>query len=263
MNLLTILFLSTLGFEALIILFLSNIFRFGKIGQSISQSCTKAPALDLIISLIIWIPWVFGIYFSGGLGFLTVILAQMIAMQLWIFIHELIHQEAVKGPRILKFVNQKFGWWRNYLALWATLIALPAFFVIRFAEIVAYPALVWILDFPNYKHSEWINVSRHKFEGLVGHDLIWCLYCDWMTGVYALGAEMLRNVESFWCPIRFYDGKKCENCKIDFPDIDGGWVDINGTMADVEAVLKEQYQEPPYTWFGYPKSEDKKPESKN
>ena len=41
-----------------------------------------------------------------------------------------------------------------------------------------------------------------------------------LTGVYSLGAEMLRNVESFWCPIRFYDGKKCDNCKLDFPDIE-------------------------------------------
>ena len=88
---------------------------------------------------------------------------------------------------------------------------------------------------------------------LVGHDLIWCLYCDWMTGVYSLGAEMLRNVESFWCPIRFYDGKKCENCRIDFPDVDGGWVAADGTMADVTRVMDEQYPEGAVNrWFGHP-----------
>jgi hypothetical protein len=255
MNLLTMIFLWVVGLETLLILFISTVSRLGAIGQKIGEICTKAPALDLIVSLIIWIPWVFGFIFGGWLGFLVTLGAQVIVMQTWIFIHELIHKEAVQGPRIVKFVNQKFGWWRNYLALWATAIALPAFIVIRFAEFVAYPILVWVLDFPNYKHSEWVNVSRQKFEGLVGHDLIWCLYCDWMTGVYALGAEMLRNVESFWCPIRFYEGKKCENCKIDFPDIEGGWVDANGTMADVEAVLKEKYQNPPYTWFGYPKNQ--------
>ena len=37
---------------------------------------------------------------------------------------------------------------------------------------------------------------------VIGHALIWCLYCDWMTGVWSLGTEMLRNVESFWYPIR-------------------------------------------------------------
>jgi len=255
MNLLTTIFFSVLALEALIILFLSIIPHLGTIGKNISEICTKAPNLDLIVSLIIWLPWVGSIYFGSWRGLIVTLGAQIIAMQTWIFIHELTHQEAVKGPRIIKFVNQKFGWWRNYIALWATLIALPAFVVIRLAEFVAYPILVWVLDFPDYKHSEWVNVSRQKFEGLVGHDLIWCLYCDWMTGVYALGAEMLRNVESFWCPIRFYDGKKCENCKIDFPDLEGGWVDPHGTMADVEGVLKQHYQNPPYTWFGYGKTQ--------
>ena len=47
-----------------------------------------------------------------------------------------------------------------------------------------------------------------KVEGLVGHDRIWCLYCDWMTGVWSLGTEMLRNVESFWCPLRFSSDAK-------------------------------------------------------
>ena len=89
-------------------------------------------------------------------------------------------------------------------------------------------------------------------EGLVGHDLIWCLYCDWMTGVYSLGAEMLRNVESFWCPIRFYDGKKCENCRTDFPDIDGGWTDAHGTMADVEKGMQAMHGGGNHAWFGHP-----------
>jgi hypothetical protein len=95
-------------------------------------------------------------------------------------------------------------------------------------------------------------VSRQKFGGLVGHDLIWCLYCDWMTGVYSLGAEMLRNVESFWCPIRFYDGKKCENCKVDFPDLDGGWVRADGSMSEVAGVLEEKYGSGRREWFGHP-----------
>src|SRR2546422_4826417 len=62
-----------------------------------------------------------------------------------------------------------------------------------------------------------------------------------MSGVYALGAEMLRNVESFWCPIRFASGKKCDNCKLDFPDINGGWVAPEGTMGDVVTTLEKMY----------------------
>ena len=133
-----------------------------------------------------------------------------------------------------------------------TLVALPGFWFIRFIEITAYWPLVVLLGFPKYKQSDWINVSRQKFEGLIGHDLIWCLYCDWMTGVYSLGAEMLRNVESFWCPIRFYDGKKCANCTIDFPDVDNGWVAPGATMTDVLATMEEKYGDGRREWFGHP-----------
>src|SRR5438093_1279242 len=98
-----------------------------------------------------------------------------------------------------------------------------------------------LVGLPRYRHADWVNVSRQKFNGLVGHDLIWCLYCDWMTGVYSLGAEMLRNVESFWGPIRFASGKKWDNCNLDFPDIEGGWIAPEGTMGDVGATLERMY----------------------
>jgi hypothetical protein len=121
------------------------------------------------------------------------------------------------------------------------------------AEILVYPFLIWIVRFPRYKHREWVCVSRHKFDGLVGHDLIWCLYCDWMTGVWALASEMLRNVESFWCPIRFHSTNKCDNCSHDFPDIYRGWIPTDGTMEDVTAVIKKYYGEAEINaWFGHP-----------
>jgi hypothetical protein len=79
-----------------------------------------------------------------------------------------------------------------------------------------------------------------------------------MTGVWSLGGEMLRNVESFWCPIRFDSSKKCENCKHDFPDVLNGWVAPDQTMAEVAARVEEKY--PPggidgkgtNPWFGHP-----------
>jgi hypothetical protein len=99
-----------------------------------------------------------------------------------------------------------------------------------------------------------VNVTRQKFDGLVGHDRIWCLYCDWMTGVWSLGGEMLRNVETFWCPIRFLDAKKCENCKVDYPDIDNGWTDAKGNIADAVQTLVDHYEAEPRppknAWFG-------------
>jgi hypothetical protein len=73
-----------------------------------------------------------------------------------------------------------------------------------------------------------------------------------MTGVYSLGAEMLRNVESFWCPIRFYDGKKCENCKLDFPDLENGWIASDGSMDEVEQLLQDKYGDENRSWFGHP-----------
>jgi hypothetical protein len=239
--------------EAVWISLLMLIPRLGYLGKDISEACTKAPWLDLIVSVLIWLPWVVSGLISGWLGVAGALVGQIVVMHLWIFVHELAHRNAVQGVRIVSFLDQRFGWWRNHLGLWITAMALPAFFAIRFAQVFVYPSLIWLLGFPNYKHSDWINVSRQKFSGLVGHDLIWCLYCDWMTGVYSLGAEMLRNVESFWCPIRFHYSKKCENCQIDFPDIAGGWVAADGTMEDVVQTLQSNMpSDRTWSWFGHP-----------
>jgi hypothetical protein len=252
MNDFTITFLAVVCLETLLISGLTLLSRLGESSKNISQAFTKAPLLDLIISTILWVPWLISGLIVGWLGIVAAIIAQITVMQIWSFLHELAHrQEVKKGSRIYRFMNQRFGWWRNNIALWATTLAVPVFFVIRFAEVFVYPILVWVLEFPNYKHSDWVNISRHKFQGLVGQDLIWCLYCDWMTGVYSLGAEMLRNVESFWCPIRFYDGKKCENCKLDFPDLENGWVATNETMDDVEGLLEKMYGDRHRSWFGH------------
>jgi hypothetical protein len=253
MNGLLITCLMAIGLETVVISLLMVMPKLGYLGKNISENCAKAPTLDLVVGVLTWFPWLIGSFIAGWRGFVGSVLGQIIVMQLWIFIHEATHQNASGGPRIVGYLNQRFGWWRNHLGLWITAIALPVFFAIRFAQVCIYPFLIWLLGFPNYKHSDWINVSRQKFEGLVGHDLLWCWYCDWMTGVYALGAEMLRNVESFWCPIRFYDDKKCENCKIDFPDIEGGWVAADGTMKDVVETLDEHMSEDRnWSWFGHP-----------
>jgi hypothetical protein len=194
-----------------------------------------------------------GAVVAGWIGFAGALVGQFVALGIWCVAHELAHRDAARGPRIVKFINRTVGRWRNHLAIWVTLVALPGFWLVRVLQVIAYWPLIVLLGFPKYRHSEWINVSRHKFEGLIGHDLIWCLYCDWMTGVYALGGEMLRNVESFWCPIRFYEGKKCANCRIDFPDIDHGWVPADVTMREVEDLLESKYGSgQPRTWFGHP-----------
>jgi hypothetical protein len=223
-----------------------------RLSRGVADAFSCAPLLDLWIALLTWIPWVAACVIAGWIGLAGALVGQILALGAWCLAHEMMYRHAARGPRIVKFINRTVGRWRNHLALWVTLIALPGFWFIRVVQIVAYWPLVVLLNFPKYKQSEWINVSRQKFEGLIGHDLVWCLYCDWMTGVYSLGAEMLRNVESFWCPIRYYDGKKCENCQVDFPDIANGWVDAAGSMHDVEQVMIQKYGDGERSWFGHP-----------
>lgn len=225
----------------------------GPPARRIADACTRAPLIDLVLGVFTWIPWIVAGAMFGWRGLLGAIIGEVIALHVWVMYHELIYRQAVAGPRIVKFINRTVGRWQNHFMLWVTSIAFPGFLLIRLLEIVMYPLFVWVLRFPRYNHAQWVNVSRQKFTGLVGHDLIWCLYCDWMTGVYSLGAEMLRNVESFWCPIRFYDGKKCDNCKLDFPDINGGWVPANGTMQQVEHTMETMYTGPgDRAWFNHP-----------
>jgi hypothetical protein len=239
--------------ESALAIFVSFVGRFGNEGQALADLLIKAPALDIMLGLFSWIPWIlFGLAY-GWRGLIGTIIGQVISLLVWTSIHEYFHRQAVAGPRIVKVLNRTVGRWQNHAALWVSAIAFPGFLFIRLMEVTVYPALCALLGFPKYNQAEWVTISRQKFNGLVGHDLIWCLYCDWMTGVYSLGAEMLRNVESFWCPIRFYDGKKCDNCKMDFPDIDNGWVPADGTMQQVEDKLEQMYpagREKP--WFGHP-----------
>ena len=63
---------------------------------------------------------------------------------------------------------------------------------------------------------------------------------------------MLRNVESFWCPIRFDNEKKCENCSVDFPDVKNGWVAADSDITRAAKVLEEQHGHGTHAWFGHP-----------
>jgi hypothetical protein len=238
--------------ETLLALLMTFGHRLGVMGRFVTSACTRAPWLDLVVGIFTWIPWMIGALTLGWRGLIGSMAGEVIALFIWINVHEWVYREATAGPRIVKFINRVVGRWQNHLALWVTVVAFPGFLFIRLMEVVMYPALIRLLDFPKYDQAQWVNVSRQKFSGLVGHDLIWCLYCDWMTGVYALGAEMLRNVESFWCPIRFYDGKKCENCKLDFPDVTGGWVPADGDMRQVDEKMQAMYGDGQRTWFGHP-----------
>lgn len=226
--------------------------RAGAAGRRLAGWCAAAPLLDVVVALLTWVPWAVATPAAGWRGFVGAVAGQVVAAIIWVAGHEVAHRDAVRGPRLVKAHNRIVGRLRNHGALWFTLVVLPVFWAVRAAEILLYPPLRRLMGFPAYRHGEWINVSRHKFDGLVGHDLLWCLYCDWMTGVYALGGEMLRNVESFWCPIRFADPAKCANCRVDFPDVADGWVPADGTMADAERTVLERYGDAQRGWFGHP-----------
>ena len=224
--------------------------RLGPSGRRWSHALCRAPALDLLVTYFTVLPLWVGPIVAGWAGFVGAVVGQVAGLLVWIQLHELANAEAVRGPRIVKSLNRSVGRWRNHAALWVTATVTPVFWVVRVIEVAAYPALHALVGLPKYNEAEWVNVSRQKFEGLVGHDLIWCLYCDWMTGIWSLGTEMLRNVESFWCPIRFYDGKKCENCAIDFPDVNDGWVPADGTMAEVAETVGRMQGGNDHAWFG-------------
>jgi hypothetical protein len=234
--------------------FLHLLPRLGQVGQRLTEACCRVPLLDLIVFYFTFLPLLVGPLIAGWFGLLSAVLAQLATLLTWQTIHEALHREARKGPRIIKVLNKKFGALRNLTAVYVTGFAIPIFWFVRMAELILYPPLVKLVNFPPYNAAEWISVSRQKFNGLVGHDLIWCLYCDWMTGVWSLGTEMLRNVESFWCPIRFSCDKKCANCAIDFPDVNAGWVHARGNMSDVVATLARMYPpaNQPQAWFGHP-----------
>ena len=228
--------------------------RMGQAGERLSDACCRAPLLDVIVCYFTILPLVVGPLVAGWAGLLIAIVAQLATLLIWQSIHEAVHRDATKGPRIIKVVNKKFGAVRNLTAVYITGFAIPIFWLIRMAQLILYPPIVRLVNFPAYNARDWISVSRQKFTGLVGHDLIWCLYCDWMTGVWSLGTEMLRNVESFWCPIRFSCDKKCANCAIDFPDVNNGWVPASGNMTDVVKTLDRMYPpaEQVQPWFGHP-----------
>ncbi|MCS7033108.1 MAG: hypothetical protein NZ561_03830 [Phycisphaerae bacterium] len=227
--------------------------RLGRWGPRASDAFCRAPLLDLLVTYFTIAPLIAGPLVGGWAGLAGAIFGQFAALVVWSLLHEAFHPQIRRHPRIISTLNRKVGALRNLTAVYWTAVVVPLFWLVRVAQVVVYPGLIWLVDFPRYRQSEWINVSRHKFQGLVGHDLIWCLYCDWMTGVWCLGTEMLRNVESFWCPIRFYDGKKCENCAIDFPDLNTHWIPADGTMGDVAATLQAMYppQQSPNAWFGH------------
>ncbi len=216
----------------------------------VTDKITVAPMLDIFVSLFTWVPWVTGAVCGGGIGLAAAIVAQVIFLHVFCLTHRLVRGK--KGRTLTDAQARLLGPIRNQLALLCTAPATVIFSGARAAEILLYPLIVRLAKLPPYKQSEWVNLSRHKYDGLIGYDLLWCWYCDWMTGVWALGSEMLRNVESFWCPIRFRSDVKNRHVSTDFPDVEK-WAPADGTMEDVVRLFESQYDgKSANAWWGHP-----------
>lgn len=227
--------------------------RLGGPGRRFASALVRAPLLDAVIIYLLALPPVVAVIAGGWLAFLGAVVGQIAAALIWTRLHELVNRRALRGPRLVGSLNAALGRVRNHAALWWMTLAVPVFIIVRLSQYVVYPVLVRLIRLPRYDASEWVAVSRQKFDGLVGYDLLWCLYCDWMTGVWSLGSEMLRNIESLYCPIRFVDAKRCDNCAQDFPDV-REWVSPDAEMKDVISLVERMYppEQKDRAWFGHP-----------
>jgi hypothetical protein len=216
----------------------------------VGDAVTRAPLLDLVCSLFSWVPWV--LCFAQGswraLGLCLV--AQFVSIEIFSLTHTWLH--GYRGPKIRHALDEVVGPLRNHTGLMVTLMIVPIVWMIRLGQVTVYPLQVLGLGFPWYRHADWVSVNRQKFRGLVGHDLVWCLYCEWVLSIYSLGAEMIRNNESWWCPIQFHDADKCARCVTDFPAIPK-WVNPEGSMQDVKDNLRARYcpKKRPRGWEGF------------
>ena len=242
-------FVTVLGWQLAWILATWSLSRLG-------DAVTRAPLLDLVVSMFTWVPWIVSFVFGSWTALGICIVTQILSIEIFSLTHATLHRR--KGPTIRQALNRVVGPLRNHSGLLVTLMILPILWIIRLGQVTVYPLQVWGLGFPWYTHSKWVNVNRQKFEGLVGHDLIWCLYCEWVLSIYSLGAEMIRNNESWWCPIQFHDSEKCRNCVQDFPDI-ATWTQATGSMQDVHDLLTSRYcpKKKPRAWTGYRPSHPK------
>ncbi len=77
------------------------------------------------------------------------VLAQLVTLLTWQTIHEIVHRDATKGPRIIKVLNKKFGPLRNLTAVYITGFAIPIFWFVRMAQLILYPPLVKLVHFPS------------------------------------------------------------------------------------------------------------------
>ena len=59
--------------------------------------------------------------------------------------------------------------------------------------------------------------------------------------LWSLGTEMLRNLESMWCPLRFGRADQCDRCRATFPDL-AEWAPADAGIEGVKRFYELHYE---------------------
>lgn len=52
------------------------------------------------------------------------------------------------------------------------------------------------------RRSDYIAIDRHRLPYLSALQKAHCVYCGYVTGVYAFASEVAARTEQYWCPIK-------------------------------------------------------------
>lgn len=203
----------------------------------------RPPAVDCVVILYTAAPWIAGGFagaqihqhWLGGVGGVAAVtVAQILALEIFDWVHcRIAARQGIQDLQINRSIERRFGKLKNRTCLWLTVPSIP-FFLYNRLGFLGYFLFEWMLGFSHFKSSDYITVSRQKIQNLVGADLVWCLYCDWMTGGWTLTSEILNEVESFWCPLKFSDATKCAKCANYFSI--GHWTPPQTTAAEIGKI---------------------------
>jgi hypothetical protein len=106
---LAIVFVDSFALEALIATLLSLAPKLGGLGQKIVGSCSTTPWIDILITTILWIPWLLGITVDGLRGLMAALAAQLIAVNMWALMHGMAYHGNKQSSGIADFHNRRIG----------------------------------------------------------------------------------------------------------------------------------------------------------
>jgi len=136
------------------------------------------------------------------------------------------------------------------MRLFGDAIVTPMFSLVRLAEIFVYPQLQWLVGFPRYSREWLMSPAISSRAGRSRSRLVFVLRLDDRRLV--AGNRNAAECRIVLVSHSFDNTKKCENCAIDFPDLDHGWVAADGNMAQVVETIEKEHAGGHHEWFGHP-----------